>query len=296
MADFESKTGNVDRERTARSYRAGGRFTRERLQREAPESEEALRAVEHADIVVVQGCFDHVERVLGVLDLPFTTISPDRLDDSPLRPEQLLVVNCPGQVGARALARVTDFVAAGGSLFTTDWALRHVLEPAFPGVLAFNDRPTRDDVVRIEVRSKDNPFLQGVLETGDDPQRWLERSSYPIRILQPERVEVLLASRELGERYGESPVAVLFRHGEGEVFHMISHYYLQRTELRTARHQSTSAALFAEKGIESPALRKMADGLTLGEVEAASSSTRLLANLVARKKLRAQANERSQPR
>jgi len=222
-----------------------------------------------------------------VLDLPYTTISPDRLDDSPLRPEQLLVVNCPGQVGARALARVTDFVAAGGSLFTTDWALRHVLEPAFPGVLAFNDRPTRDDVVRIEVRSKDNPFLQGVLETGDDPQWWLEGSSYPIRILQPERVEVLLASRELGERYGESPVAVLFRHGEGEVFHMISHYYLQRTELRTARHKSASETLFAMKGVSSAELRKMAEGLTLGEVEAASSSTRLLANLVARKKLRA---------
>jgi hypothetical protein len=120
----------------------------------------------------------------------------------------------------------------------------------------------------------------------------LEGSSYPIRILQPDRVEVLLASRELGERYGESPVAVLFRHGEGEVFHMISHYYLQRTELRTERHQSTSAALFAAKGISSAELREMAEGLTLGEVEAASSSTRLLANLVAKKKLRALAEKR----
>ena len=33
-------------------------------------------------------------------------------------------------------------VHAGGTLVTTDWALRHVIEPAFPGVLAYNERPT----------------------------------------------------------------------------------------------------------------------------------------------------------
>ena len=31
-------------------------------------------------------------------------------------------------------------------------------------------------------------------------------------------VQVLLASRELEQRWGERPVAVLFRHGRGEVF------------------------------------------------------------------------------
>lgn len=67
---------------------------------------------------------------------------------------------------------------AGGSLFTTDWALRHVIEPAFPGMLAYNERPTADDVVRIEVRAHDNPFLKGVMDGRDDPRWWLEGSSY----------------------------------------------------------------------------------------------------------------------
>ena len=42
-------------------------------------------------------------------------------------------------------------------------------------------------------------------------------------------------------------MAVWFRWGEGDVFHMISHYYLQRTELRTERHASEAAAYFARR-------------------------------------------------
>ena len=59
------------------------------------------------------------------------------------------------------------------------------------------------------------------------PSAWSTRSA----------CKVLITSRELGEKYGERPVAVWFRWGEGDVFHMISHYYLQRTEERTARHR-----------------------------------------------------------
>ena len=137
---------------------------------------------------------------------------------------------------------------AGGSLFTTDWALKHVIEPAFPGVLAFSRPPTPDDVVRIEVRDHDNIYLQGVLDGQDDPQWWLEGSSYPITVVDEERVQVLITSRELEEKYGEAPVAVWFRWGEGDVFHMISHYYLQRTELRTERHAGAAVELLRREG------------------------------------------------
>ena len=184
------------------------------------------------------------------------------------------------------MVAVRDFVAQGGSLFTTDWALTHVVEKAFPGVLAYNGRPTADDVVRIEVCSHDNPFLDGVIEPGDDPLWWLEGSSYPIRIVDPSRVEVLLTSAELGRKYGEAPVAVLFKHGQGDVFHMISHYFLQRTELRDARQQAPAEAYAAEKGVDAAPMQADLEGLTVGEVETAASSTRWLANVVADKKKR----------
>jgi hypothetical protein len=111
--------------------------------------------------------------------------------------------------------------------------------------------------------------------------------SYPIRILQPDQVEVLLRSRELAEKYGEAPVAVRFRHGEGEVFHMISHYYLQRTELRTARHRASAATYAGAKGVALDAeLAADLDGLAVGDVESAAASSRWLANVVADKKRR----------
>ena len=271
----------ADRQRKA--YRLGSRLARARLESESPDDARALRAVEASDVVVVGGRYDHVERVLGALDLPYSTADGGALRRARLRPEQLLVINCPGEVDRAALPRIRDFVASGGSLFTTDWALRNVVEPAFPGFIEYNERPTGDEVVGVEVCAHGNPFLEGVLDGQDHPQWWLEGSSYPIRILDPEHVEVLLRSRELERRHGEAPVAVLFRYGKGEVFHMISHYYLQRTELRDARHRSEGSSYF--KGVPlAPAMAAEADDLTLGEVESAATSTRFLANMVAKKK------------
>ena len=275
-------------DRQQRAYVAAAWIAREKMAEEAPEDAAALRAVEASDVVVVRGTYDHVEQVLDALGTPYTAVETSQLPRVRLRPEQLVVINCPGTVPAASMVQIREFVAAGGSLFTTDWALRHVIEPAFPGLLAYNERPTADDVVRITVRSHDNPFLKGVMSEQDDPLWWLEGSSYPIKILDRERVEVLLESRELADKYGEAPVAVLFKHGKGEVFHMISHYYLQRTELREARHRAPAAAYAEEKGVAmSEPMAAAVEDLSLGEVEAATSSSRLFANIVAATKRRA---------
>jgi len=290
MSNSSGSTSSDDRRR--RSYAAGAIISKETMARDAPDHHAALEQIEAADIVVVPGSYDHVEWVLTALDMPHTVVSPAQVAGLDLRPDQLLVVNCPGQIGERAVEQVSGFVAAGGSLFTTDWALRHVLEPAFPGVVAYNDRPTADVVVRVEITDHDNPFLKGVIETGDDPQWWLEGSSYPIRILDADRVRVLLRSAELESKWGEAPVAISFGHGEGEVFHMISHYYLQRTETRSRRHRAPASAYAAEKGVAWDAIKGVAEDLGLADVESAASSARLFANVAAVHKMRAQARIR----
>jgi len=271
-----------------RAYRAAATITREQLRRDAPERARVLDEVEKSDVVVVTGQYDRVQQVLEALEVEHTVIHAHELDRLTLRPRQLLVVNCPGQVSSQAITRIRAFVEAGGSLFTTDWALKHVIESAFPGVLAFNERPTADDVVRIEVKDPDNIYLQGVMDGQDDPQWWLEASSYPIRIVDTERVQVLITSKELGEKYGEEPVAVWFRWDEGEVFHMISHYYLQRTELRTQRHQAPAASYFEEKGVGLSAMMSadVAD-LSLSDIESAKPSAAFMTNVMIEKKERA---------
>lgn len=268
-----------------RAYRAGARIARERMAADSPVDAEALASVEASDVVVIGGCYDHVERVLDAFEMPYTALAGSQLQHASLSPEQLLVVNCPGNLPRSDIAKLESFVSAGGSLFTTDWALRHVIEPGFPGTIAYNERPTTDDVVRVEIRDHDNPFLAGVMDAADDPQWWLEGSSYPIKVLDPDRVQVLITSKEMEAKYGEAPIAVIFEHGQGEVFHMASHYYLQRTELRSERHSMSGAAYATEKGVvaSEEMLADMAD-MSLGEVESASSSARLFANVVAQKK------------
>ncbi len=124
------------------------------------------------------------------------------------------------------------------------------------------------------------------MEEGDEPAWWLEGSFYPICILEPERVEVLLSSRELKAKYGQAPVAVTFRYGE-DVFHMISHYFLQRTELRSTRHTTKASAFMDERGLELDArIPETIADLSPGEVVSDASSAGLFANLVAEKKQR----------
>ena len=67
------------------------------------------------------------------------------------------------------------------------------------------------------------------------PVWWLESSSYPIEILDKKKVRVLVRSDELKRRYKHDAVIISFEWGKGVVYHMISHFYLQRSETRTKK-------------------------------------------------------------
>ena len=225
-----------------RAYKAAATITREQLRRDAPERARTLDEVEASDVVVVAGCYDHVESVLGALEVPHVLVQPEQVD----RPRAAARAAAHRQLPGPGLGRGDrpHPPLRRGRREPVHHRLgaqaRH--RAGVPRRARLQRRPTPDDVVRIEVRDHDNIYLQGVLDGQDDPQWWLEGSSYPITVLDTERVQVLITSRELGEKYGEAPVAVWFRWGEGDVFHMISHYYLQRTELRTERHAGAAAA------------------------------------------------------
>jgi hypothetical protein len=69
---------------------------------------------------------------------------------------------------------------------------------------------------------------------------------------------------------------------------MVSHYYLQRTDLRAKRQQSNWTAYAAEVGAMDLVAEAATEfsGLTVGEVESAHKSLRLLTNVVAAKRRR----------
>ena len=48
-------------------------------------------------------------------------------------------------------------------------------------------------------------------------------------------MKVLVRSDELKRKYKHDPVIISFEWGKGIVYHMISHFYLQRSEIRTKK-------------------------------------------------------------
>lgn len=271
------------------AYRVAEELLKDKLREEAPEVLRELEDLSAADVIVTKGRYDHIEDVFGHGGIPCTAVAPAQIDKAELRSDQVIFVNCPGNFSPQGLRKLHQFVQEGGFLFTTDWALKHVLQPAFPGYLEYNGRSTADEVVRVEIVDREDPFLSSVLGPDDDPQWWLEGSSYPIRVLRPDKVKVLVTSRELAEKYGEPAVFLTFEFGEGRVYHMISHFYLQRTETRTRRHAGSSYTFLEEKGISPDQFTKYAelgaDDADLGSVEAAFSSRSMMSRVLYEKKM-----------
>ena len=93
--------------------------------------------VQGRDVVVVAGSMDHIESVLAAARIPHTLIQPAQVADWPLNlQDDRLMVDCPGVVPDAAVARIERFVRAGGLLYTTDWALKSLVEKAFPNTIA----------------------------------------------------------------------------------------------------------------------------------------------------------------
>ncbi|MHA2253322.1 MAG: hypothetical protein ACXAD7_23370, partial [Candidatus Kariarchaeaceae archaeon] len=219
------------------AYELASSLVRDRLKQEDRENIDILEKMDETDVIVVEGQYDHIHLVLKHSGIPFMQVHPGQVHELNLRPDQTVFVNCAGSFPEEMNRKLAAFVDSGGQLITTDWCLRSVIEQAFPNTVRYNNRASADEVVRIEILDREDPILKGFLDEEADPVWWLEGSSYPIEILDKEKVKILIRSKELGEKYGEDPVIVNFDHGEGTVYHMISHFYLQRTETRDAKQK-----------------------------------------------------------
>lgn len=293
-AQNRNGSGNVAQapEDMARANRAASKVVTTRLATERPADFKLLKDVKSAEIIVVRGSYDHVESVLNAVGVPHLVIGARELEQLELNAKQLVMVNCSGvaELSDASIGKLERFVRAGGFLYTTDWALSGVIERAFPNTIKFNGRTTDDDVVEVEVVKKDNVFLQHLQLTDTNPKWWLEGASYPIEILDPKRVEVLISSSELKAKYGASPVAVTFAHGDGRVLHIVSHFYLQQGDARTVAEKSSAKKMLSDnKNISAPAAGALAEdadvkGTSAGDLQSAYSAQQLTTNIVVSRK------------
>lgn len=144
---------------------------------------------------------------------------------------------------------------------------------------------TRDEVVGIQVNDPTNPIVAGFLPAAQhvDPQWWLESSSYPIEIVDAQRVRVLIKSNELNQKYNSYAVLITFDCGKGNVIHMISHFYLQRSETRDERHKMSSEQFAVDMNV-SETIREQARGksnLNYAQVQSTATSSAFIYNQLA---------------
>lgn len=273
--------GNFDKMKKA--YEASSKILEKRMEKERPQDLEILKKVKDSSIIIVAGIYDKIELVLDLIKIPYILIQPYAVDQLDMKTDQILIINCPGNISDAGLDKVKEFVKKGGFLFTTDWALLNVLEKVFTEYVRYNKVPTRDDCVAVEVVDKSNKFLEGLFKADEKPIWWLETSSYPIEILAKDKVKVLVTSKEMQKKYREAPIVITFNYGDGgTVLHMTSHYYLQRAETRTKRHaESAKDYAIKEMGLsEKEADMEELKGVNLGEAEAAYSSAQFISNVI----------------
>ena len=271
------------------SEKAAADLLHRRLAHENPEDVALLKSVKGKDIVVVAGEMDHIEQVLAATGIPFTLIQPSQVAEFQLRSSMALMVNCPGTMPDAGVKRIERFVRAGGLLYTTDWALRSIIEKAFPNTIAFGGSLTEAEVVPVVVDSQtDNLMSNVLLRKGSKPQWYLEGGSFPIKVLDAKRVDVLAHSDAMASKYGSAPVVVHFRWEDGEVIHVVSHFYRQLDTVGPKVAAAKEVKSF--EGLTDEDRRDFAKsapaGTSVGDVESSYAFQRMTSNLVAGKQKR----------
>jgi hypothetical protein len=243
--------------------------------RMSTEKRNALSALKATDILIVPDVYDRVEQVLDVMGIPYTVAGNNARG---IGAAKFVVVNCPGEWLGNKAKQIKRFVKNGGFLITTDWTVKP-LQEIFPEKIQWNGATTGDECVALD---ESKTTTEDHRADGPAPVWWLEGSSYPFTV-SPE-VKVLLKSSELFRKYGSGTVAASWLFGEGKVVHMISHYYLQRTDLRSGLEKSafgTVSASFGykQKELLSTGVNTLSEDVAAGSVNSAIKSAEFLYEL-----------------
>lgn len=267
----------------SKAYEVAAIAVRQRLAEQRPEDLHVLNKLRKQDVAVYAGSYDRVEDILACLNVP-CTMNPDasKLD------AQIIFVNCSNSYDKALIEYLSQRVDEGKWLVSSDWALGRFIEPAFPGMVKFTGRATGDEVISVEPSL--NSLWSDVVVLGADPQWWLEDSSHPIQILNPDKVAIEAASHDLLSRHSAPVVAVSFDWGKGHVFHVISHFWCKRSRTPTQRHQGPCTDfLKAGMKLSDDSIDKVlaiaqiaADTLNFAQLQSAVTSTELIAQLCIR--------------
>lgn len=255
------------------AYKTSGKIFEQASKLYQPGVLEQLRAIKEKEVIVVQGQYDHIEKLLDTIKVPYKMLlSAEEVANN--NRGRVIFVNCAQYNGVPKSTKNTieQFVNDGGRLVTTDWSLGFV-NAIFPGKFK-KLKDTTNDVVEIQCPTDLARKFVGLNYAQCHPKWWLEGSSHIYSISKG--VMPIITSNEMEGKYGQPFVASGFRQGKGEVIHFISHLELQRTKLKT---EQDNAGL--DTFLEKMKISKTADmdDAKVAELESAYSTLNTVAYL-----------------
>ncbi|MBC7998293.1 MAG: hypothetical protein IAF58_10135 [Leptolyngbya sp.] len=193
------------------------------LNKTHPQFSLKVASVNPIEVLEIKGQWDKSDRTLNNLGIPHTTIGAGQLSGIGLDRTKVIVINCAGKLPRNSLQGLRDFVARGGYLLTTDWALDNMLTQTFPGFVVWNGGKSKGNVVDAAVAFPEKEIMRGTVSNAS----WkLDDESHTVRILKTDAVKVLAVSRDLvgldPDRQGI--LAVVFSFGRGKVLHLVGHF------------------------------------------------------------------------
>jgi hypothetical protein len=230
--------------------------------------------VAKAPVVIVRGSADSMESVLGKAKAKFVVVDASELAELPLHSKQVVMVNCTGVMSDAALERLKRFVTAGGFLYTTDHAVANVVQKLFPNTIAWTGGSTVQEVVPVRIHGSDED--RGLLNSlgGNAKELWQTAGGgYPVKVLDPKRVTVLMDSEVAEKKYGSGIVAVRFRWEDGQVIHVTGHFNTQPGQ--TADQVAQSGGRVFEQLSENVVKTKEADEGRINQLYGASTKRAL---------------------
>ncbi|MHC4957434.1 MAG: HEAT repeat domain-containing protein [Planctomycetota bacterium] len=209
-------------------------------------------------VLVTRKGGDNIQFLLKDYNIEHREIRAASVNKIGLHPWALFVANCPGEITNKDIPRLQWFVRTGGYLFASCWALTHTVHQCFPEVV--DKLPLKGQVigtVKAEVVEPDSRYIKGVVDPATSPLYEL-MGSHLIRVLDPERFEVLIDSPDAATRWGDGNLAGWFTIGHGTILDSANHFDLQGMKNAKLRTESDRMAFAMDHlGYEYKELREL---------------------------------------
>jgi len=170
---------------------------------------------------------DNIQFLLTDYEIEHRIVRAASLIKLGLHPTALFVANCPGEIVSSDIEVLQWYVRTGGYLFASCWALTHTIHAAFPEVV--DKLPLKGQVIGTVFAQEcpvKSPYIAGVFDDFTSPLYEL-MGSHLIRVLDPERFEVLIDSPHAASIWGDGNLAGWFTVGHGTILDSANHFDLQ---------------------------------------------------------------------